>query len=157
MSRADYVLGLIVGEGCFSVGIEYRQSYKYGIGTRWLFSISMSDYAAVENVKDEIGIDAEIKVREREGRSTLYEILARNQNDIQTVIDWVLENKTSEFACSNKAGAFERWKNLWVDRDRLMKSKHGVKELTRRAWSLNNSDSGKSLEEIYDHIEQTNG
>lgn len=155
MSRSDYVLGLIAGEGSFSIGIEYTNSYKYNVATRWLFHLSMADRNAVETVADEIGLDTNIKTRERGGdRSTMYEILIRNKEQIENVIEWVNNNRTVPFDRSVKANVFDKWAQLWAERNDLMSSKDGTKELARRAYHLNSrKDVGKDIDEILARID----
>lgn len=156
MSKADYVLGIIVGEGCFSVGIEYSDSYKYNVSTRWLFQVHMKDKEALKSVKEAIGLEQEIKHRPRDGsRSGIYELYCRNSNQIDKVIDWVDTHRTVEFTRSNKSYAFDKWSKLWAERDKLMKSKSGTIELVKRAYSINNrTDTGKDIDEIVAHIQE---
>ena len=157
MAREDFILGIIAGEGCFSVGIEYADSYKYGVSTRWLFQVQMNDKSCVEFVNKSLGLGGRIKARSRGGNySEVYELYARNSNQIDAVIEWFRENRTHEFDQSDKGDVFDDWATLWEERNDLMNSESGMIELVTRAHSINSrKDTGKPLEEIIKTIEKS--
>ena len=149
---SNFVLGLIAGEGCFSSNMTKNSHYSWGVCPRLAFHLGMGERERemIEAVQQEISV-GDIKDHQ-EGHVRLQ---VQRLDDKAALIDYIEENCTPAFEKSSKFKAYDKWRDLFNDRDELIESEEGMKEFATRSCQINPDDGrrGRTAEEIHEIIE----
>lgn len=153
-----FVLGMIAGEGSFSVHCVPYDTYRYGIMVQPQFGLVMYEKEVVEAMHDDLGIGIISTVNGTNGR-TRHDWRIKKNAEMDRFIDWLDENMTEDFKKTDKYDSYLRWRSIVEDKQSLLKSKDGVKELIERARSVNGGtakrDPKYSTEELINIVEES--
>lgn len=149
----QFVLGLIAGEGCFSINFTRTPSYTYGIQLRQSFTLGMNEEneELVKAISEKLN-ESEIGTHQ-DGHIRLE---IRRHEAIDSLIEYIESADTTTFEKSEKYESYRKWRDLWGERDELLKNVSGVKEYVRRGKNINSDDGrrGRSAEEICEIIDE---
>lgn len=147
-----FILGLIVGEGSFTVNLHTRTSV--GVGGRLRFQLKMAecDEELVLAVQEELGMGS---VHYEDGRgdwSDTVALIIAGRNECEQLIDYVEKHKCNSFDKAYKATQFEKWKKA-ADIG-IPRTENEAIELIHVAKSITDRDAGLSEEEWVERVKK---
>lgn len=149
-----FVLGVIASEGCFSVEKGKSEHYSFGINPVFSFGIGMRsrDKQTLIGLNESVGVG---KIKSGGKKQTKW--LVCSQSDVKDLIEFIESNKHYGFIETSKFESYRKWRDLWYDRDELIETESGMKELVSRATEINPDDArrGRDIDEVHDIIEES--
>mgnify|MGYP006281713157 CR=1 FL=1 len=149
MSNADFILGLIAGEGCFYVELNKNKRVSHNVYARPAFTlgVKVDDPDIVHILEEEFGFGEIVK------KDNSIEIRVRNKDSIEQLIDWLDEKSSTLFERTDKHRQYEDWKTI---RNKIenCETEQDMIEIVTLSKSLSNSTHGKSKEDWHDLIRQ---
>lgn len=156
-----FVAGYIAGEGCFAVQLQYDEDrIRHNVGLTPYFSMNVHDDDA--EVLERFCKQYEIgRIEENHSpNQTQWEVVSRD--DLVELSDLIMmvNSETDFLSKTDKFSTFLKWNELrkdiylYNDKHQSRKSQDTLKDLIRRAKSLNTKGyQGKSSEEWVERIE----
>ena len=147
----QFALGMIASEGCFSANMSLYESNRFGVQAVLTFHLGMSnrDRDIIEELQDELGVG---DIKDHQG----VRLQVQRHDELDELIEYIEEHRGGAFEKTAKFEAYRKWRDLWADRDELVKTKKGMKEFVERARRINPDDArrGRSVEELHEIIEE---
>lgn len=141
--NAEFILGLIAGEGCFSVQLSQRDDLTHGVEIRPSFTVHMKeDGEILETVKDIVGL-GEVYAREKGAAWHMT-----RHGELVELIELIDDHAGSLFWETDKGSVFTNWKQI-IERKGSGRhlSEEETKKIIRLAKTLNErGKSGKSVD-----------
>lgn len=111
--NSDFLLGLVAGEGSFSIPITKNNNKNSGFDVRTMFALKMRslDENMVEEVKSELGvgyITSRDSNKANEGKTIQYRV--SSQEECRQVIHYLDQNMNEDFKMSDKYQSYLQFK-----------------------------------------------
>lgn len=135
------VIGIIIGEGCFQMALYERKRNRFGIQPRPQFTVDLhiDDKDTLYSVKNKTNIGSVYEYP----NSNLVRWETTSVSSCDKIEELIRDNSGDIWETSAKSDSFEKWRKLREDKNTLMKTKSGMKELIHRASEINDFGSGK--------------
>jgi len=113
--NSDFLLGLIAGEGSFSISIKKTSRNSSGYEIRLKFGLHMRtlDEKLVKAVKGEFGDVGNIQYRNdwKRNRGDTIQYRVTSKDDCRKVVNYIENNLTEEFRSSEKYSSYLKFKD----------------------------------------------
>jgi hypothetical protein len=143
---SQFVLGVIVSEGCFTINLQNREAG--GLRATYRFEIKMSeeDEELVREIQRELGGVGGIYREEREKWTDTVALVVTGKVDIDEVIAYIEENRKEAFDNTRKAEQYGKWKEARRV-GTVLKNKDAAQKVVDIAAEIDKYDRGLSKSE----------
>jgi len=146
----EFLLGLIAGEGSFTVGLRKEASCVCGVHALPSFSMKMVEDADILHILQQTtGLGAVSMLRRKNPRHRDAEQWqVASNSDIRTLINMIEAQEGSLFWETDKGATFKQWKQAITLKEQTdTGDPEQVKRLIRIGKELNHGDRGRSAED----------